>query len=521
MSIFRTRIFFTIWLLIILFIEVFIISTQISGKTNNYINYFRYAERGLILDRNGKELVLNIKRKSLAINPKIINKDERKKIISILSKNLGLSKEYINQKMSQNLEFIWLKRMLSQEDYIRISNYIDGKKLFVIEEPYRSYPLKLGTSNLLGFVGVDLQGLYGLEAFLDKYLREGYNVTLTIDKSLQEVISSYLKDYVRDYEAEGGFVGVLDLKTGEILALSSLPDIDPNKSITEVIEQSKKIKNPLYSLYEPGSLFKIVTAGIALEEKLIDPSETILCKGEEINDGYKVKCTEAHGRVNLTEAVVKSCNIYFYHLSKKIPSSIWEKYLKLLGIYEKTPLNVDLLISDSIVPNFEKSIVTKSTMGFGHGLALNPIKILWIFSCFGNDGFLVRPKLIKKIEKIKENKNQINVEDNLYRQVFSKETANEILKLMTEVVKRGTASNLSYLKYDIAGKTGTAQISTSKGYLDFYNHFFVGYLFLGEKKYCILIMLEAPKKGRFARETVVPLFGDIIKRLAIYGRMIN
>lgn len=521
MNTFRVRLFFSFWLSIIFFVEIFLIATQISAKPNYYVYYSKYSERGLILDRNGKDLVLNTKRKSLALNPKIINKNERKKIISILSKKLNLSEEDLAQKFTQNLEFIWIKRMLSQEEYNKISNYIDGKKLFIIEEPYRSYPLKLGTSNLLGFVGVDIQGLYGLEAFLDHYLKQGSNVFLTIDKNLQEVVSSYLKDYVQDFEAEGGFIGILDLNTGEILSLASLPDIDLNKSLSDLIVQSKKVKSPLYSLYEPGSLFKIVTAGIALEEKIADPFETIFCKGEEINDGYKVRCTEVHGNVNLREAIIKSCNIYFYHLSQKIPFSIWEKYLKLLGIYEKVPLDVELLVKDYILPDFKNSVITKSTMGFGHGLALNPVKMLWVFSCFGNDGFLIRPKLIKKMEKVKENKNLNTKEESLYRQVFSRETTYEILNYMTEVIKKGTANNISYLKYNIAGKTGTAQVSTAEGYLDQYNHFFVGYLFLGEKKYCILIMLESPKKGRFARETVVPLFGEIVKRLAIYGRMIN
>ncbi len=511
MSVLRAKIFFTLWLLVILFVEIFVVVNQVSGGIGSYIGVSKVLERGLILDRNGKELALNIKRKSLALNPKLIGSEEEYKIVNVLSKEINLSKKELKEKLNHKSEFIWIKRMLSQEEYNRISKYLDGRKIFVVEEPYRAYPLKLGSSNLLGLVGVDTQGLYGLEASLDYYLKKGHNITLTIDKDLQEISANYLKGYINEYEAKAGFLGILDLNTGEILALVSLPDIDPTKSLSDIIEQLKKIKSPLYSVYEPGSLFKVITAGIALEEKLIDSSSFLLCKGEEIVDGYKVRCPEVHGKVNLTEAIVKSCNIYFYHLAQKIPVSIWKRYFNLLGIYELIPLDVKFLPNDSIVPNFEESIVTRGTMGFGHGLAMNPVKILWMLSVFGNEGYLIRPKLIKSVNENKE----------IYRQVFSKETSNELLKMMSEVVKRGTARNLSPLKYNIAGKTGTAQISTSQGYIDLYNHFFVGYLFLGGKKYCILIMLEAPKRGRFARETVVPLFGEVIKRLAIYGRIIN
>ncbi len=515
MSVLRARIFFTFWILILFFVEGFIIYSQVS-KSENIVFIPLNSERGLIFDRNGYELTLNIKRKSLAANSSILNDIERNRIATLLSKELNLTKRDVLSKLNLKASFVWIKRILSENEYDRIKKYVDGRKIFVVEENYRSYPLKIGTSNLLGFVGVDSQGLYGLEAFLDNYLSKGKNVYLTIDKNLQEIVSIYLRDYVKEYEAKGGFAGIMDLNTGEILVLASLPDIDTNRSLTEIINSSQNIKCPLYSLYEPGSLFKIITAGIALEEKIIDPSETVYCKSKEISDGYKVKCTEPHGIVNLEDAVVKSCNIYFYHLAKKIPYSIWKKYFDLLSIDNPVPIDVKFMEKDTTVSDIEESIVNRGTIGFGHGIAMNPLKMLWIFSVFGNDGILLEPKLIKGIGKVSEESHR-----EVFRQVFSKETSEEILKLMTEVVKRGTAKNLSTLKYYIAGKTGTAQVSTSKGYIDIYNHFFVGYIFLGDKKYSILIMLEEPKKGRFAAETVVPLFGEIVKRLAIYGRMIN
>lgn len=516
MSVLRLRIFFTLWILVLIFIEGFIIYSQVFGSENKL--FLRPTlERGLILDRNGYELSFNVKRNSIAANPSLFNALERNKIADILSKGLNLSKNDILTKLSSKTTFVWIKRILSESEYNKVKKYIDGKKIFVIEENYRSYPLKIGTSNLLGFVGVDSQGLYGLEALLDNYLNQGKNVYLTIDKNLQEIVSIYLRDYIREYEAKGGFIGIMYLNTGEILALSSLPDIDVNASLSDIIKSSQNIRSPLYSLYEPGSLFKIITSGIAIEERIVNPLETIYCGGEEITkEGYRVRCTEPHGIVNLENAFVKSCNIYFYHLAQKIPFSVWNKYFGLMEINNPIPMDIKFMDKDSIVPDIERSIVNRGTIGFGHGLAINPIKMLWVFSVFANEGSLLKPRLIKGIgENMEDSKKEV------LRQVFSKETSEEVLKLMTEVIKKGTAKRLSNLKYYIAGKTGTAQVSTAKGYLDVYNHFFIGYLFLEDKKYSILIMLEEPKRGRFAAETVVPLFGEIVKRLAIYGRMIN
>jgi len=169
MSILRARIFFTFWILILFFVEGFIIYSQVS-KPENIVFIPPNSERGLIFDRNGYELTFNIKRKSLAVNPSILNNAERNRIATLLSKELNLDKKDVLSKLNLKVSFIWIKRILSEKEYDRIKKYVDGRKIFVVEENYRSYPLKIGTSNLLGFVGVDSQGLYGLEAFLDNYL---------------------------------------------------------------------------------------------------------------------------------------------------------------------------------------------------------------------------------------------------------------------------------------------------------------------------------------------------------------
>uniref|UniRef100_A0A7C3RRL0 Penicillin-binding protein 2 n=1 Tax=Dictyoglomus thermophilum TaxID=14 RepID=A0A7C3RRL0_DICTH len=517
MNIIRARIFLTFWIITIFFIEIFIIILQLGGGIS--YSQTRTKDRGIILDRNGEEIVFNVKRKSLAINPKGIESKERKKIISILSNNLKLSSDELYKKIDLPYEFVWIKRMLSDEDVKRIEKYVDNKKIILIDEPYRTYPIGIGISNLIGFVGVDNQGLSGLEAYFDSYLRNGYSIYLTIDKNLQELLTMYLREYMKEYNADNAFGGIMDLNTGEIIALTTLPEIDLSRNLDEIIEQNNRFRNLLNTVLEPGSLFKVVTTAIALEEKLVDVNFSVYCKGEEIIDGYKVRCTEHHGLVNIEDALVRSCNIYFYYLAKKIPASIWEKYFKLLGLDSDIPLDVKIFSGDTILPDVKSSIVMHGTLGFGHGIGMTPLKMLWTLSFVGNDGFLVKPKLIKKIEN--NGKTIYTSKSEIYRQVFSKDTSLQTLNYMFQVVKRGTANILADLNYKIAGKTGTAQVSGKFGYTSYYNHFFLGYLFLDDKKYCILVMLDKPKKGRFARETVVPIFGEIVNKLSIYGRLIN
>lgn len=514
----RLKIFMIFWLFSLTFIEISLFRLQ-SEKTFLFnINANISKKRGLIYDRFGKELVFNINRKSLVVNPLNISKEEKNKLVYRLSKDLNLSKDIILSKLDTNANFVWIKRMLSPKEIDKVKDLISDNKIFFKEEPFRAYPLSLATLPLLGFVGVDNQGLYGLEAILDPWLKDGKNVYLTIDKDLQSICANYLKDGIERFDADGGSIGIIDVASGEVLALTIMPDFDIKESLSDLI---KKVQDnyPLNTIFEPGSIFKIMTLIIALEERLVDSKEEINCEGKEEMDGHVIRCTKKHGRVNLEKAIVESCNIYFYKLSQKISADLWYKYLRLFNL--DMPIQGDLIINpkDFLIPNIKESNFTRGTIGFGQGIAFSPIKLLWSFSSIANDGWLNQLHWIKKIE---DSNGKIIFENLPMRllQVVSSETSKKVLNYLFKVVKEGTANNLKLEGYKVAGKTGTAQVSGKNGYKDgVYNHFFLGYLFLPEKTYAIMVMLQEPKKGNYARETVVPIFGEIVKRLAIYGRM--
>ncbi|MGB9857697.1 MAG: peptidoglycan D,D-transpeptidase FtsI family protein [Dictyoglomaceae bacterium] len=514
----RLKIFVIFWLFSLLFVEIFLFRLQIAEIFLSPTKANILKERGIIYDRWGRELVYNVKRKSLAINPSNISMEEKNKIAERLSKDLDIPKSIILDKLNTKTSFVWIKRILSPSEVNRIQDLISENKIFFKEEPYRTYPLSLATSPLLGLAGVDNQGLYGLEAVLDSWLKDGKNVYLTIDKDLQSICANYLKDGIERFDAKGGSIGIIDVGSGEILAFAIMPDFDIKESLSDLV---KKLQDnyPLNAVFEPGSVFKIMTTIIALEENLVDPNEEINCEGKEEINGHIIQCTKKHGRVNLEKAIVESCNIYFYKLSQKISADLWYKYLRLFNL--DAPLQGDLIINpkDFLIPNLKESDFTRGTIGFGQGIAFSPIKLLWSFSSIANDGWLNQLHWIKRIE---DSTGNVIFENSPVRllQVISPKTSKKVLEYLVKVVKEGTANNLKLEGYKVAGKTGTAQVSGKNGYKEgAYNHFFLGYLFLPEKTYAIIIMLQEPKKGNYARETVVPIFGEIVKRLAIYGRM--
>jgi len=511
----RLKIFIIFWILSIIFIDGFLFRIQVQEPIKREI-LKREKERGIIYDRWGRELVFNISRKSLAINPSNINDKEKDLLIDKLSLCLNISKNNLIKKFNYKGNFVWIKRILSPREIKMLKDVISDNKVFFVNETFRTHPISIGTSPLLGIVGVDNQGLFGLEAILDPYLSEGKNIFLTIDKDLQYLCASYLKEGIEKYKAKGGIVGVLDVNSGEILSYAIIPDFDiKEESLADIIERLKD-NYPLNYIYEPGSIFKILTTAIALEEKIIDPKWEIVCKGKEEVDNHIIHCTKEHGKVNLEKAIIDSCNIYFYHLSQKIGANLWYKYLNRFNLI--SPISGDIIISlkDYLCPNLYESKFTLGTIGFGQGIALSPLKILWSFSAVANDGWINELHLIKKIEDEKGIIIFKNEPKKLY-QAISSDTSKKILSYLFGVVNKGTANNLNIKGYMIAGKTGTPEVAKNNGYNDIYNHFFLGFLFLNDKTYAIIVMLEEPKIGKYARETVVPIFREIVKKLILYG----
>ncbi len=515
----RLKIFVIFWIFSLIFIELFLFRVQFNVIFKGYTN--PSIKRGIIYDRKSEELAFNINKNSLAINPLNISKKEKNELIERLSKDLNISKDILKTKFNSNSNFVWIKRILTSYELNRVKRYLANNRIFLVEESYRAYPVSLATSPLLGLVGVDNQGLYGLEAILDPWLREGKNIYLTIDKKMQIICGNYLKKGIESYKAKGGMIGIIDVNTGEMLALAVMPSFDVEEEGIWNILESLRDYYPLNAIYEPGSVFKIITAIIALEENLIDPMKEIECKVEENIDGHMIKCVKRHGKVNLEKAIVESCNIYFYRLSKKINPNLWSKYIRLFNLDLPIPGDIIVNSKDFLISNLKESDFTRGTIGFGQGIAISPIKLLWSFSCIANKGWLNELHWIKKIED-QQGKVIFNNSPVRLSQIISEETSNKILSYLYKVVKEGTANSLNWKGYNIAGKTGTAQISVKDGYKNnALNHFFFGYLFLPEKTYAIIFMLQEPKIGNYARETVVPLFGEIVKNLVIYGRMVN
>lgn len=444
------------------------------------------ADRGLILDRNGKILASNITTTSLYLVPnQIKNKEE---VAKELSKILDISYEemfkHVNKKTS--IERVHPEgRQLSFEiaDQINSLNY-DG--VYLLKEAKRYYPYGNTLSHTLGFVGVDSQGLSGLELKYDNYLKgnngsikyysdakgnkldmpgmyeqpvNGMNLTLTIDLDLQLSLERELDNAVSKYNPEHAIGLAMDPNTGEILAMASRPDYNPNnyKTATEEILNRNL---PIWMTYEPGSTMKITTLASSINEGIVNLFEdTFYDSGSITVDGAKLHCWKSggHGQETYLQVVENSCNPGFVSLGLKLGKEKLFKYIKDYGFGEKTGIDLNGE-ENGIIFNLDKvGNVELATTAFGQGISVTPIQQVRAVSASVNGGTLYKPYIVKSLTDSLTNTIVKNNDKQAIRQVITKETSNLVRYALESVVANGTGRNAYIENYRVGGKTGTAQ----------------------------------------------------------------
>ena len=367
----------------------------------------------------------------------------------------------------------------------------------------RYYPMGTMAANLIGSVDSEGHGRSGLEAQFDQALsgvsgrwlqdtdimgnslsygnkqyvdaRDGYNAVLTIDEILQHYAENAVKQGMKKTRAKKIQFIAMDPKTGDVLAMVTAPTFDPNNA-NQPADKSDKAKydklslkeksaylsemwrNPIVSdLYEPGSCFKLINTSACLEEGVTKPSEKFYDKGYLDVDGVRIYCSvrSGHGKENLMQALGNSCNPVQMELVQRLGKKKYYDYLNLFSITKKT--NITLPGEQSAMIRNQDSITTVdlATMSFGQGIALTPIQMITAASSIGNEGMLMKPRLVKKLtdssgRTVKTYKTQA------VRQVISKKTAREMCKIMQYVVDEGGGGNAKIEGYAIGGKTGTS-----------------------------------------------------------------
>ena len=490
----RIKVTFLVMLLLFIFIilRVFYIQIFDYKKLNSYASNLWSrdlpieANRGLILDRNGVVLADNLTTTSLILIPNQIKDKEKatRELAKILNVEEKEMKKHVYKKTS--IERVHPEgRRLSYETAEKISSLeMDG--VYLVKEAKRYYPYKNLLSHTLGYVGIDNQGLSGLELQYDKYLtgksgaikyfsdakgnklnlsdiyvepQSGMNITLTIDINIQKSIERELDNIVDMFSPDMALAIAMDPKTGEILGMGSRPGYDPNnyqKFSQEVLSRNL----PIFSSYEPGSTFKVVTMATAVEEKIVDLDKDHFYDSGSVNvDGSVLKCWKAggHGDQTFLQVLQNSCNPGFVKIGQMLGKERLFSYIDKFGFGEKTGIDLNGEGQGIIFPLDKVGNVELSTTAFGQGVSVTPIQQVTAVSAVVNGGYLYKPYIVKNISEgevntiVKENKKT------LVRKVISSETSQIMRRALESVVAKGGGKSAYIEGYRIGGKTGTAQ----------------------------------------------------------------
>lgn len=490
----RIKITFLVMLILFIFIilRVFYIQVFDYKKLNEYASNLWSrdlpieANRGLILDRNGVVLADNLTTTSLVLIPNQIKEKEKatEELAKILNVSYAEMKKHVYKKTS--IERVHPEgRRLSYDIAEKISNLkLEG--VYLVKEAKRYYPYGNLLSHSLGYVGIDNQGLSGLELEYDKYLtgksgaikyfsdakgnklnvsdvyvepQDGMNLYLTIDINIQKSIERELDNIVDMFSPDMALAVVMNPKTGEILGMGSRPDYNPNtyqKYSQDVLSRNL----PVWSSYEPGSTFKIITMATSVEEKIIDIENDHFYDSGSVNvDGSVLKCWKAggHGDQTFLQVLQNSCNPGFVKLGQMLGKERLFSYIKKFGFGEKTGVDLNGEGQGILFPLEKVGNVELSTTAFGQGVSVTPIQQVTAVSAVVNGGYLYKPFIVKSIAEKETNSIIQETSKTLVRKVISSETSAIMRHALESVVAKGGGKAAYIEGYRIGGKTGTAQ----------------------------------------------------------------
>ena len=517
------------------------------------------AKRGIIYDRNGKELAISAVTSSIWARPGVVkssadkekSQENLEKTASTLAEILGMDKNEVLQTISQNRSLVKVAKYVDKEkaDKIREAGL---KGVEIAEDVKRYYPMGAFMAHLLGSTTDDNRGLSGIELKYDKYLsgipgrwikntdrdgdslsygvekyyqaENGLNLVLTVDEVIQHYVEKALDTVQTNTQADRVMCICMDPKTGDILAMGVTPDFDPNNprvpttsggaAYLDSLSDKDKVaywnqmwRNPLVSDdYEPGSTFKLLTTSMALEEGVTSLDDKFVCTGSIVVAGQTLHCWRSynpHGAETLVQAVGNSCNPVFVQLAQRVGYEKYFDYLELYGLRDKT--GIDYPGEGYAILQDEKTAgpVGLATMAYGQGIAVTPIQLITAVSALGNEGKLMQPRIVKELRDDKGTVIQ-KFDTKVVRQVVSKKTAEEMCLIMEAVVGEGGGATAQVPGYRIGGKTGTANKAEGGGYSEETNSSFIGMAPMDDPKIAILMIVDNPKGVKFGSQTAAP-----------------
>ncbi|MDR2712020.1 MAG: stage V sporulation protein D [Clostridiales bacterium] len=511
------------------------------------------AKRGEISDRNGKTLAVSITSDSVSANPvQVKNSGKSQEIAGFLAHILDMDEETVLKKITANSSYVWVKRKIDFETAVIIRQQnLPGIR--IESETKRSYPKGMLAAHILGFAGIDNQGLEGLEKARDDDLKgisgsisgefdakgqpipfgqqvyvqpqNGYNMVLTIDENIQYFCEREL-DQLLNGEAppKRASILIMNPKTGEILAMANRPAYDPNNY--NDFEQALYRNALVTDVYEPGSTFKIITTSTALQEGVVSLEEGFYDPGYITVGKHRIKCWRSynpHGSQSFAEVVQNSCNPGFVEVGLRIENKkkgLFYEYIRNFGFGQPTGIELygegkGLMIKEEKLMNIDIA-----TMSIGQSIAVTPLQMVAAVSAVANGGTLLKPQIVREIRDDDNNVVQAFAPQEV-RRVITEETAATVRDVLERVVTKGTGSRAYIPGMRVAGKTGTAQKAEGGRYAEGkYVASFIGLAPANDPQIVALVIIDEPggypyQGGQVAAPVFQVIVSDVLRYLGV------
>ncbi|MFC1624149.1 peptidoglycan D,D-transpeptidase FtsI family protein [Candidatus Omnitrophota bacterium] len=501
-------------------------------------------KRGVIYDRHLRELAISINLNSVFLDPLVV--EDKETSSERLSEVLKRDSKEILKKLNEKKRFVWLARRVepSVEKAIR---RLSIKGVGFIKEPQRVYPNGTLASHVLGFVGLDDNGLEGIELTLDKFLKgavgwrysvrdakkrevpgyeyreippaDGNDVILTIDSVVQAIAERELEASFKEYSAKGGVIIIMDPHTGDILALANRPTYDPNK-INEYPVEARR-NRALSDFFEPGSSFKIVALTAVLEEDVVDPEDEFFCENGEFKRSKHIYHDhKKHGWLTFRDVIKYSSNIGTMKASLKLGESRLYRYIKRFGFGKKTGIGLPGEVRGITIPPNRWSELSLCSISMGHEVTVTALQLACAMSSLANGGYYVKPRIV---DRIQDKSRQVikNFEPKKLHRVISEETATEAREILRSVVEAGTGKRAEVKGYFPAGKTGTGQkVEPEGGYSHRrFTSSFIGFLPFEEPRFVVAVVMDEPSPSYYGGTVCAPIFKKVAEEIMRYYKI--
>lgn len=536
-------VFFASAIIRLLYIQFFRASylDEIAAKQHNYFLELE-PRRGTIYDRNLKPQAVNLPCDSVFAAPLEMKEGDKEKAVSQLAAVLKLDAGSLRKKLSKKKSFVWIARKVSQgqADDLRMRNI---KGIGFVKESKRCYPNSYLASQIIGFAGLDNVGLEGLELYYNRHLKgspgramvlrdahstkldiygnteppqDGSDVVLTIDEMIQYIAERELDKAFRSSRSRGGSIVVMDPKTGQILAMASRPSFDSN--MYRGVSKDQMRNRSVCDMFEPGSVFKIVTAAAVLEEGKLREQDRIFCENGEWHIGRRTLHDHtAHGSLTFQEVIENSSNIGTCKAAMTLGPATLYKYVKLFGFGSKSGIAIPGEVSGMVRNLSQWSGSSMTAVPMGQEVGVTALQLASALSAIANGGTLMQPYITMEIRdrsgKIEKSYAPVPVHT-----VISSQTAARVRKILVGVVENGTGKLAKSKDFTAGGKTGTAQKIENGTYS--HSKFmasFIGFAPAEDPQVVIAVVLDEPRGGYYGGVISAPVFknvaGDVLKYL--------